>query len=441
MTRVNRLARSLTTALLSGEWTPEDLNRRAAAFFGRQQRADRQRLVRDLIRSTPTPYSPNPTWLLAKLRSSEIFLRLISAKRSAAPPVFTDLGVPPFAPLDRFSKLGISQLRAPGDLAEWLDVSLPQLDWLADVKNQHSRTIIPVLQHYFYTFMEKNHGLPRLIEAPKPRLRFIQRRILDEILDFLPPHEGAHGFVRGRSCVTGAKPHAGERIVVALDLRNFFTSVPSARIHAIFRCLGYPWAVARLLTGLCTTATPASAFFRCPTKPAFDWQARALYGVPHLAQGAPTSPALANLSAWHLDHRLNRLASRFGATYTRYADDLAFSGDDDFREKLRSFLRLVEAIVRDEGFSLNPRKTRVMNRSMAQRITGLVVNEHINVSRKVYDELKATLHNCATFGPHGQNRRMVADFRAHLDGRVSWVESVNAHRGFKLRRIFDRIQW
>lgn len=160
-----------------------------------------------------------------------------------------------------------------------------------------------------------------------------------------------------------------------------------------------------------------------------------------LTQGAPTSPTLANLSAWHLDNRLNKLASRFAATYTRYADDLAFSGDDDFRAKIPPFLRLVEAIVRDEGFSLHPRKTRVMDRSTTQRITGLVVNEHINVSRKAYDELKATLHNCAKFGPDGQNRRVVADFRAHLDGRVSWVEAVNADRGTKLRRIFDRIVW
>jgi retron-type reverse transcriptase len=343
--------------------------------------------------------------------------------------------------LDAFSNLKIPELRAPGDLAEWLNVSSRQLDWFADMKRQHARTVIPVLQHYFYTFIEKRDGSHRLLEAPKPKLRSIQRRILHEILDFLPAHDSAHGFVRGRSCLTGAQLHAGERIVVALDLQSFFTSVSAARIHAIFRCLGYPWAVARLLTGLCTTATPTSVFSRCGAKQVFGWQARALRAVPHLAQGAPTSPALANLSAWHLDNRLTRLASRFGATYTRYADDLAFSGDDNLRVKIPVFLRLVKAIVRDEGFSLNPRKTRVMDRSTIQRITGLAVNEHINVSRKAYDELKATLHNWAKFGPDGQNRRMVADFRAHLDGRVSWVEAVNADRGAKLRRIFDRIRW
>lgn len=168
---------------------------------------------------------------------------------------------------------------------------------------------------------------------------------------------------------------------------------------------------------------------------------RAQYSVPHLAQGAPTSPALANLAAWRLDHRLQRLASRFEANYTRYADDLAFSGDEVFREKIQRFLRLAEAITRDEGFTLNPAKTRIMDRSTAQRITGLVVNQHINVPRKTYDELKAALHNCAKFGPDGQNRQMIADFRAHLDGRISWIETVNPARGAKLRRLFHRIQW
>ena len=272
-------------------------------------------------------------------------------------------------------------------------------------------------------------------------MRAIQRRILHEILDLLPPHESAHGFVRGRSCLTGAQVHAGERIVVALDLRNFFTSVPSARVHAIFRCLGYPWAVARLLTGLCTTATPASVFSRWREGEAFDWQTRKIYGIPHLAQGAPTSPAIANLSAWHLDRRLARLAHRFGANYTRYADDLAFSGDDGLSGNLAPFQRLVEAIVRDEGFSLNLRKTRIMHRSTCQRITGLVVNEHVNVRREAYDELKAILHNCVRFGPEGQNRHAATDFQAHLNGRVAWVEAANAHRGARLRRIFNCIRW
>jgi RNA-directed DNA polymerase len=441
MSRHDRLARTVATALLSGHWTAEDLNRQAAHFFGRRQRRDRRQLVRDMMKSTPTLYPPPPAQLVAHLLSSEIFFRLSSVKLAQERVPFIVLAAPQFTPIPVLAGLNIPPLSTPGDLAEWLDVSIPQLDWLADEKRQHGRTTIPLLQHYFYAFLEKRRGNPRLIEAPKPRLRAIQRRILHEILDLVPPHQSAHGFVRGRSCLTGARIHAGERIVVTLDLQNFFTSIATARVHAIFRSLGYPWAVARLLTGLCTTVTPSSIFALRPEGKAFDWQARHMHGIPHLAQGAPTSPALANLSAWHLDKRLARLASRFGANYTRYADDLAFSGDDDLARKLEPFQRLVEAVIREEGFSLNAKKTRVMNRSMRQRITGVVVNQHVNVPRRSYDELKAALHNCVVHGPREQNRQNAPDFRAHLDGRVSWIEAVNPHRGAKLRRIFNSIRW
>ncbi len=86
-------------------------------------------------------------------------------------------------------------------------------------------------------------------------------------------------------------------------------------------------------------------------------------------------------------------------------------------------------------------KTRVTRRSGCQRVTGLVVNQHVNVPRPVYDTLRATPHNCARHGPDGQNRDGRADFRADLDGRVTWVETVNPRRGARLRRVFEAIAW
>lgn len=158
-------------------------------------------------------------------------------------------------------------------------------------------------------------------------------------------------------------------------------------------------------------------------------------------KGAPTSPALANLLAWTLDRRLHGLARAAGANYTRYADDLAFSGDEAFAAALVRFGKAVHTIVKDEGFALNAGKTRIMPRSARQRVTGIVVNDHCNVGRTEFDALKATLHNCARHGPAGQNHDRLADFQRHLDGRVVWVERVNPSRGVRLRRIFDRIDW
>jgi hypothetical protein len=234
--------------------------------------------------------------------------------------------------------------------------------------------------------------------------------------------------------------HASEFVVAATDLKEFFPSTPLMRVHALFRRFGYPWAVARLLTGLCSTTTPPHALARAAGI-GEDWGARRLYAAPHLPQGAPTSPALANLSAWRLDRRLSGLSRVFDANYSRYADDLAFSGDEGFAGKIGRFLALVAQIVGEEGFALNAAKTRIMRQSGRQIVTGVVVNDHLNLPRKAFDELKAILHNCIVRGPRAENSAMHPDFRAHLDGRVNWAESLNPVRGAKLRRAFERIEW
>jgi hypothetical protein len=285
--------------------------------------------------------------------------------------------------------------------------------------------------------LPKRTGQPRLIEAPKARLKAAQRLILRDILDHLPAHDAAHGFVRGRSCLSAAQTHGGEHVVVTVDLRDYFPTVPVRRVHGLFRCLGYPWPVARTLTGLCSTSTPIAVIGVGPV----DRAARDRHRFAHLPQGSPTSPALANLCTFRLDCRLEGLAARCEARYTRYADDLAFSGDAGFAGTLGPFLRGVAAIARDEGFALNDRKTRIMRRNGRQSVTGLVVNQHLNVPRDVYDALKATLHNCRRLGPASQNRDGHPDFRAHLDGRVTWVETVNLRRGFRLRRMFEAVDW
>jgi retron-type reverse transcriptase len=435
------LARNLATALLSAEWRLDRLLERCAAVVGRRMRATQGKLIAELLRRHLLAYPPSPEWLVAFLLGSEHFDRLAEARAKLDGPLHTVLEVASFAPARRFLDLDIAELRTPSDVAHWLGLSLPHLEWLSDARRQSRHTEIPVLQNYVYRFVPKRCGPPRLIEEPKPRLKAAQRLILREILDLVPLHDCAHGFAKGRSCVTSARIHASENIVVTLDLVDFFPRTPLRRVHGVFRSLGYPWAVARVLTGLVSTATPVSVFERLPSERRPDRWTQMMLGSPHLPQGAPTSPVLANLAAWRLDVRLSALASAYGANCTRYADDLAFSGDWEFAGRLGGFLAKVRAIASDEGWNVNERKTRVMRRGHSQRITGIVVNDHVNVPRADYDNLKAVLNNAVRHGPDGQNRGGHADFRAHLDGRVTWVESVNPRRGAKLRRLFDAVRW
>jgi RNA-directed DNA polymerase len=228
--------------------------------------------------------------------------------------------------------------------------------------------------------------------------------------------------------------------VLRLDLENFFPAFPAARVQAVFRTLGYPEQVADRLGGICSNAVPRSVWNNCPLEiSAKDWrEARVLYARLHLPQGTPKSPALANVTAFHLDCRLSGLARSAGAAYTRYADDLAFSGGEEFSRRVERFPAHAAAVGLEEGFSVNHHKMRIMRRGVRQSLAGIVVNQQIN-PRSDLQILEAMLTNCVRFGPESQNRQGVADFRAHLEGRIGFVEMINRAKGRQLRTIFEAI--
>ena len=334
-------------------------------------------------------------------------------------------------------------IESVGKLAKWLSLSGDELEWFADLKGLGNQLRNGKLQHYHYRVSPKRSGGVRLIEMPKPRMKELQRRILAGILDAIPVHGAVHGFVKGRSIVSFAGPHAGRAVLLRLDLQDFFPGFPAARVQALFRTLGYPEGVADRLGGICTNAVPRDVWNVRPVEiAAADWrEARSLYARRHLPQGAPTSPALANLMAYRLDCRLSGLARTAGAVYTRYADDLGFSGDEGFGRGVERFAAHVAAVALEEGFSVNHHKTRIMRQGVRQQLAGVVVNEKVNLRRRDLEVLEATLTNCGRVGPESQNRERLPDFRAHLQGRVGFVEMVNEMQGQRLRRLFDAIRW
>src|SRR5262249_48325315 len=138
---------------------------------------------------------------------------------------------------------------------------------------------------------------------------------------------------------------------------------------------------------------------------------------------------------------LSALAKSAAASYTRYADDLAFSGDEDFEKHVERFSLHISAVLLEQGFRVNHSKTRVMRRGVRQYLAGLVTNQKTNVVRRDFDRLKAVLTNCVRHGPENQNRERLPHFRAHLEGKVSFVEMVNPGKGKRLRNILRTIQW
>ena len=434
------VARCLADAFLAGPWEERGLVSRAGDAL-----EPRPAWIEPLVRSVLRGYARAPADRPREL-AAFIALQLETASwatPSGRPRVRRWL-IPELAMGRR--PWPVPELTSVAALARFLGLGLGQLDWLADVRGLERTVTDRRLRNYHYTWLPRRGGPPRVIERPKLALRNAQRRVLHDVLDWIPAHDAAHGFTRGRSALSAAASHTRREVVLRLDLEDFFASVAAARVYGIFRAAGYPEPVAHTLTGLATNAVPVEEWSAVP-RPARPELLGSHYrlgrrlATPHLPQGAPTSPALANLAAFRLDRRLAGLAGAVGATYTRYADDIALSGTRRLLGQLGRLHATVAVIAREEGFVVNARKSVVATSGARQQVCGIVVNERPNAPREEYDELRAILHNAARHGPAAENRAGVPDFRAHLLGRIAWMESLNPARGEKLRAGFARIRW
>lgn len=318
---------------------------------------------------------------------------------------------------------GLPEINDAAALAAALEIDLSRLRWLT----YHRRGA--VLVHYHCYEIAKKSGGRRAISAPKPMLAEAQRWVLEQILAKLAIEPAANGFVAGRSILSNAAPHAGRAVVINMDLKDFFPSVTFPRIKGLFRRLGYGEQVASLLALLCTE----------PPRVVATVKSKRYYvavGQRVLPQGACTSPALTNRLCRRLDRRLSGLAAKLGFRYTRYADDLSFSGDND--NKTGQLLRGVRVILGDEGFRENPAKTRIMRASRRQEVTGLVVNQRPNLRRRELRQLRAILHNAARHGLAEQNRAGHPDFSAYLRGRVAYACMADPQRAAQWRALLQQ---
>jgi RNA-directed DNA polymerase len=444
------LLTALARSILAGDPSIEQIVTRCNQTLGREWRWLRP-LARRYLKNFDHKLRPRRQEVIDFLNEDEGFRRAFK-KHFAELSIANWLAEPQtMQPVPAAANWDIPAIESVAALAEWLHLSAAELEWFADLKGLASKSRSRKdaangesrLEHYHYRILSKKNGTPRLIEAPKQHLKVIQRQILTEILGNIPIHPAAHGFVKGRSIKTFAAPHVGRRVVLRMDLENFFPSFAARRIQAIFRTAGYPESVADLLGGICTNAAPSTVWkgIGLDSDRSALGRAQRLYSRPHLPQGAPTSPALANICTYRVDCRLSGMAQSMGATYTRYADDLALSGDEVFQRCVTRFAAQATAILAEEGVQVHHRKTRVMRQGVRQYLAGLVVNQRVNAVRADFDRLKAILHNCIRYGPESQNRGAHPGFQLHLEGRVGFVEMINPAKGERLRSLLNQIQW
>jgi hypothetical protein len=317
---------------------------------------------------------------------------------------------------EQLTRHGLPAWDTEFDVAGALGLSVSRLRYFS-VHRARERIL-----HYVQFAIPKRDGGERVILAPKRELKALLRRLNVLLVTKLPVSEHAHGFLRRRSIATHTAPHVGQRVVVRLDLKDFFPSIHVGRVRGLLVALGYSYRVAATLATLMTEAG------RQPVQ-----VGEQLFFVPvgsrHLPQGAPTSPGLANAMALVLDRRLAGLARSLGFNYTRYADDLTFSGRDI--GLARALIKSAQRIVHMEGFALNPRKTRVMTQRGAQRITGVTLNRELGLSRRERRRLRAALHQARGAAPGTRVLRKV-------QGGLAYLSMLNPRQAQALRDAASR---
>jgi len=324
---------------------------------------------------------------------------------------------------ERAAENGLPKLDKPKDLADALEISIADLRWLS-----YHRDAATSL-HYRRFTIPKSDGSERAIWAPMPRLLAVQRWILRNVVEKLPVHGAAHGFLAGRSIATNAAAHTDAKILLKSDVKDFFPSVTLPRVKGVFRKAGYREQIATLLALLCTESP----------REIVEADGKTWYiamGPRCLPQGAPTSPGITNVLCLRLDRRLTGLADNVGWRYTRYADDVTFSLPNKHKGAPRTGALIggIKRIVADEGFQVHPTKTRLARPGGRQKVTGLITNGPgtPRVPREIRRRIRAAVYNLEKGKPLPEGETLDS-----IEGYAAYIHMTQPELG---RSLLDRIK-
>lgn len=232
-----------------------------------------------------------------------------------------------------------------------------------------------------------------------PNLKIIQRWILDNILNNIPVSPYAKGFVKDRSIKDSARFHRKQPKVLSLDISDFFGSINTPKVNNLFFECGYSKRLCYFLTRLCTHSGA-------------------------LPQGAPTSPAISNIIFHESDLKIARYCSERSIRYTRYADDMTFSGDFPVGD----LIDFVKKTIKSNQLKLNEEKTRLMKQHERQEVTGIVVNKKLQAPRPLRRKLRQEVHYIERFGIEAHLARLNetrSNYINHLRGIANFILYIN----------------
>lgn len=300
--------------------------------------------------------------------------------------------------------------------------------------------------------IRKRSGGLRLICVPEPALMRVQRWLTTNVLNHAEPHHCSTAYAPGASIAKTASRHCGARWLLKIDIRNFFESISEIQAYRVFRRIGYNSLIAFEMARICTRIDANKKRSRSAV-----WLSRGrIQSIPaymnrqigHLAQGAPTSPMLANLAMEEVDTSIAAIASQRGFEYTRYADDLTFSSSDPDARRSSVLQMLSEA--RNElalsGLTLNRRKTMISPPGARKIVLGLLVNgPKPRLRREFKSSLQTHAHFITKYGPapHATNRgfHSVWSMYRHVTGLISFARLIEPEFAAKIERSIEDRDW
>lgn len=270
--------------------------------------------------------------------------------------------------------------------------------------------------YYKEAYIPKKNGDVRTLNIPALELKYIQRWILDNILSKIKISEFATGFCNNCSIVDNARYHINKDCIINIDIKDFFPSISFERVFRIFAYYGYTKEIAFFLAKLCSYED-------------------------ELPQGSPASPMLSNIVNLKLDARLSALAKTYGASYSRYADDITFSGNCG----IKKLISISEKILNDEGYEVNKNKTRIAYKHQRQEVTGIIVNgDRLRISKKYKRNLNQEIYYCKKFGVKHHMKKTnntKAFYKEHLYGKAYFVNMVEPEVGKEMLKQLNCIGW
>ncbi|MEX6627497.1 reverse transcriptase family protein [Tenacibaculum salmonis] len=321
----------------------------------------------------------------------------------------------------RLKEAGLPIYHSVKDLAEAMKITVNELRFLAFSRKNSQ------IEHYKRFKVAKKSGGYRLISAPMPRLKIAQHFILENILNKVIVHNKAHGCVREKSIISNAMPHLNKAVVINQDLKNFFPSVTYKRIKGVFKSLGYSEQLAVVFALLCSEAKILDISLLGEN---YFSQKR---GERFLPQGSPCSPAITNILCRKMDYRLDGLAKKYGFDYSRYVDDTTFSGNQAQFKHITAILKYSKKIISEENFNLHPDKLKIMKRNQRQEVTGIVVNEKLNINKKSLKRFRALLYQIEKEGIAGKTWNGGLNVLAEIDGYANYIYQVDKEKGAKYK--------